>query len=463
LYFIGKQINRLEMFYRRRSLSSYFLILSAMSASFCCREAVSDAHDHTHVRQEFHNDVFPTRFPDQIILNLTEDPLSSMAVNWRTSTEVSGGVVQFATATHGPEFREAVIQIEAETERFENRYENEPNIKAHFHSAMIDNLTPGEKYVYRVGLDTLWSEWLQFETPDPNNSALQFIYFGDAQNEVKSMWSRVVREAYGTMPKVDFLLHAGDLINRSARDVEWAEWFYAGSFIHAMVPSMMTPGNHEYKDVVLSPQWKPQFNLPTNGPAGLDETCYQINYPELKVISLDAEQIDESEELNLAQQLWLDSILTHDPRRWTVITLHYPFYSTKPNRDNPELRAAFKPIVDRHAVDLVLQGHDHAYGRGDVKNEATGINYRDEEVGTVYVVSVSGPKMYDVGDHDWMKRKAGQTQLFQVISILDDQLEYKAYTARAELYDSFQLTKVVGGPNQIKEFEVELQVRDNPL
>ena len=57
----------------------------------------------------------------------------------------------------------------------------------------------------------------------------------------------------------------------------------------------MTPGNHEYgKGVILSPQWRPQFNLPLNGPKGLEETCYFVNYSNLKVISLDAEQIDES-------------------------------------------------------------------------------------------------------------------------------------------------------------------------
>ena len=83
--------------------------------------------------------------------------------------------------------------------------------------------------------------------PNPDKS-LSLVYFGDAQNDVKSMWSRVIREAYSTMPKVDFMLHAGDLINRHDRDVEWGDWFYAGGFIHAMVPSVMTPGNHEYGD-----------------------------------------------------------------------------------------------------------------------------------------------------------------------------------------------------------------------
>ncbi|NND31004.1 MAG: metallophosphoesterase, partial [Saprospiraceae bacterium] len=225
--------------------------------------------------------------------------------------------------------------------------------------------------------------------------------------------------------------------------------FYAGAFIHATVPSIMTPGNHEYSNVVLSPQWRPQFALPTNGPKGLEETCYQVNYPDMKIVSLDAEQIDESEYYSKAQVRWLDSILLNDPRKWHVITLHYPLFSTKPDRDNPELRAALKPVIDKHKVDIVLQGHDHAYGRGTVTNDDSGTNLQDLTSGTVYVVSVSGPKMYDVGEKAWMDRRAGNTQLYQIISIKENILAYTAYTAIGELYDAFDLVKQDESPNRL--------------
>jgi hypothetical protein len=212
----------------------------------------------------------------------------------------------------------------------------------------------------------------------------------------------------------------------------------------------MTPGNHEYgTGVVLSPQWRAQFNLPTNGPGGLEETCYAVNFTNLKVISLDAEQIDESDVYRQKQAQWLDSVLTKDPRKWTAITFHYPVYSTKPNRDNIKLRDVFKPIFDKHQVDIVLQGHDHAYGRGRVSNVPTGQRVTDAQAGTVYVVSVSGPKMYDVSDDPWMKRKARDTQLFQIIRIHGDTLKYEAYTATGELYDAFDLVKVPSQPSKL--------------
>lgn len=416
-------------------------------------------HDHSDQYQgHSHNEeieldeglLFPSRQPDRVILNLSEDAGTSLAINWRTDTTVGHGFVEYAISTAGPEFADRVIRINAESEALTTKHLEEPTVKAHYFSAVIKGLTGGQKYVYRVGTEGAWSEWYQVQMPDLNSGKLSFIYFGDAQNDLKSMWSRVIREAYKTVPQVDFMLHAGDLINRHDRDAEWGEWFYAGGFIHATVPSVMTPGNHEYgKGVILSPQWRPQFNLPTNGPKGLEETCYAINFPNLKIISLDAEQIDESPYYLEKQAVWLDSVLTNDPRKWTAITFHYPVFSTSPNRDNPKLRHRFKPIFDKHRVDIILQGHDHAYGRGMVDNVPTGYSLNDKRSGTMYVVSVSGPKMYDVSNDAWMDRKARNTQLFQIISIDDDVLSFQSFTANGELYDAFDLKKRKGKLNQL--------------
>lgn len=432
------------------SFSIIFLVSVLIGFQSCLEQGKpGEIEDHIHQKKALNSDlIFPTTIPDRIILNLSEDPTTSVAVNWRTDTTVASSIVQLAEATHGPEFRQNLREITGIHERLTHQPENDPLVSANYHSALIDQLEPGKQYVYRLGSEQGWSEFFQIRMPEPDKS-ISFIYFGDAQNDVKSMWSRVIRESYSKIPAADFMLHAGDLINRFDRDEEWGEWFYAGSFIHAMVPSVMTPGNHEYRDMVLSPQWKKQFNLPANGPAGLEEQCYQVNYPNLKVISLDAEQIDESEEYRIAQRQWLDSVLTKDPRQWTVITFHYPIFSTKPNRDNEVFRNEFKPVFDRHKVDIILQGHDHAYGRGMVNNVPTGYQVKDKSSGTMYVVSVSGPKQYDISDDPWMDRRAANTQLFQIITIKGNTLTYGAYTATGELYDAFDLVKTANAPNKL--------------
>jgi phosphodiesterase/alkaline phosphatase D-like protein len=378
------------------------------------------------------------------------DPARSLAVNWRTDQQVHRGVVELALATDGPEFLlDGVRKVKAVSQKFQNQNRNEPLVKATYHSAVVGNLTPGTTYVYRVGNgeegNGYWSEWFQYTTAfADNNEPFSFIYFGDAQNNVKSLWSRVIRNSYRQFPEVDFMLHAGDLINDRDANLEWGEWFHAGSFIHATVPSMMTPGNHEYRDGTLSSLWRPQFTLPENGPIEeLKETCYAIDYQNMKLISIDAEGFDESKQARKSQVKWLDSVLRSNTKKWTAITMHYPIYSTAKGRDNKRLRKALKPLMDKYGVDLVLQGHDHTYARGYVKNEGKGLTVVDD-AGTIYAVSVSGPKMYESQDREWMVRRGEFTQLFQIITVTEDSIEYGAYTPIGTLYDAFELIKKNG-------------------
>ena len=114
-------------------------------------------------------------------------------------------------------------------------------------------------------------------------------------------------------------------------------------------------------------------------------------------------------------------------------------------------------MFDKYGVDIVLQGHDHAYARGSAslyeKNLLTGTNVKNA-TGTVYVVSVSGPKQYEAKsnwDQYGIERdKAGEDkQLFQVISIDGNTLSYKSYTAIGDLFDSFDLIKNENGINSL--------------
>lgn len=437
--------------------------------------AVTDSvkgHGHTHYKMladiPAHKLIFPSKVPDRIIMNLTEDSAHSFAVNWRTDQQIKIAYVEVAKETHGPDFllEGHRRRITANTQIFENENirDKEPLVKAAYHSVLVDGLEGGTTYVYRVGDgsedDSRWSEWFQIETPSANeNEAFSFIYFGDAQNNVKSMWSRVVRKSYKMIPEVDFMLHAGDLINHSESNKEWGEWFYAGGYIHATVPSIMTPGNHEYRDGVLSSLWQPQFNLPKNGPTeDIKETCYAIDYQNMKLISFDSESFDEHPESKIAQIKWLDSVLASNTKKWVTIFTHYPVFSTAQGRDNKELREAIKPLIDKYGVDLVLQGHDHTYARGYASNNGQGKTIV-KDAGTVYAVSVSGPKMYESQNQDWMVRRGEFTQLFQIITVSENTIKYESYTPLGSLYDAFDLIKDKKGKKKLINRDADLPLR----
>jgi len=99
------------------------------------------------------------------------------------------------------------------------------------------------------------------------------------------------------------------------------------------------------------------------------------------------------------------------------------------------------PVFDKHSVDLVLQGHDHTYCRTyKIKN---GTRTGKNEKGTIYVVSVSGPKFYKVKTQykKLMAKMETGRQLFQVIHIDHDRLFYESFDVMGEVYDSFTLEK----------------------
>ncbi|MCA9084255.1 MAG: metallophosphoesterase family protein [Planctomycetaceae bacterium] len=396
----------------------------------------------------------PTADPDRIVLSWSADPSTSAAVAWRTDVSVKEAVGQIALAEDGPKFSDKAVSVMATTVPLETDLGT-----SHRHSVAFTGLKPDERYVYRVGDGANWSEWSQFRTAAAEPQPFQFAYFGDSQNSLKAYWSRVVREAYAEAPRAAFMIHAGDLINNAKKDAEWGEWFYASGFIHRSTPCIATPGNHEYttqggsKERSLTTQWRPTFALPENGPDGLKESCYWFDYQGARIISLN------SNELFREQAAWLRTVLSNNPSQWTIVTCHHPLYSSKAGRDNEELRSTWQPVFDDFKVDLVLQGHDHTYARTGLmtaeSNLETGQARQDSQAGTVYVVSVSGPKMYELGRRPFMKRVAEDTQLYQVIDIDDDRLTYRAFTATGRLYDQFQLQK--GAPNRLIE-----QIPDTP-
>ncbi len=394
----------------------------------------------------------PTPVPDRIILTWSDDPATTVNVTWRTSVDVAQSIGQYAEASSlvgDMQFGDVkhAQQVAGSLESFTSDLG-----EAHVHSLKLANLKPATTYAYRVGDGLNWSEWFHFTTAADKPAPFSFIYFGDAQNAVRSLWSRVVREAHSEAPRAAFMLHAGDLINRANADNEWGEWFSAGGFLNAMIPSIATPGNHEYGLSVAGSQltghWRPQFAFPLNGPPGLEETAYYLDYQGARIISLN------SNERQQEQIAWLEEVLKNNPHRWTIVTFHHPVYSAAKDRDNGNIRNWWKPLFDKYGVDLVLQGHDHTYARsakGGPKNVNVPDGVRGQQANTVYVVSVSGPKMYPLGDAWQVSRNASGVQLYQVIKVFPERVQYEARLATGELYDAFTLNYRADQPNELIE------------
>lgn len=385
--------------------------------------------------------------PDRIILTWGKNDLSTQTVTWRTDTTVTNMEAELAKVTPHVDFYKNEKDYDVSSTKLKVVDE-----VVQYHTTTFKDLEPNIYYAYRLKADDYSSEWVQFKTaPKTANKPYSFIYLGDAQNDIFSLWSRVVRLAYKKAPEAKFMLHAGDMINHAQNNYEWGEWFKAGSFIFKEMPQFTVSGNHEYlrdtegSKTVVTPLYNPQFNFPKNGLEELGATNYYMDYLNMRVIGLNSNQ-----DLHL-QKEWLEDVLKNNTKKWVVVTTHHPVRSPAKGRFNKGVIENWMPLFEKYKVDLVLQGHDHTYGRGNRAN--LGFDENNSYAGTMYVVSVSGRKMYELGDEPWMDKKAENTQTYQIITIDDSSLIYKSYTTDNKLFDSFQLKKRKGKINKIIELK----------
>lgn len=376
--------------------------------------------------------------PQRIILNLTDSPSTSMAVTWRTMGEVVTPQIRLAETTVWREIDSTFSLVNVKSEKVKI----DSTAFAFHHSAVLSNLKPNTTYSYKIGSGKDWSEWSQFTTAKANNEPFEFVFFGDPQVDIKDYVSRIFRKSLTTAPNAKFWLFIGDLMDRPL-DQYWEELFYAGGFIYSQMPSVMVPGSHEYayklkdgsKVNEFTPLWKAHFNLPENGIKGMEEKSYFFDYQGVRFFMLDAQsKLDE-------QAKWLDSLLSTTKNLWRIVAFHEPVYSMGRGRDQKETYNAFKTILEKHNVDLVLTGHDHVYARSHkLKGDKV---VKPNAKGTVYVLSQCGGKTYTLNTKysELMAKTGTNIQLFQTISINNRKLTYRSYTITGKVFDSFELTK----------------------
>ncbi|KQW05117.1 hypothetical protein ASC66_15765 [Leifsonia sp. Root4] len=403
--------------------------------------------------------------PDRVILTPSTTPASTQNVSWRTSLDVVAPQVQLAPVTDGPITATTTTAAVSTTE-----FATDLGYTIKYHTATLTGLTESTSYVYRVGDGDTWSEWFEFETASAGAEPFSFLVQGDAQNDVKSYASRAFRAAFEARPYAKAVVHLGDLIDTDISDAEWGEWFSAAGYQNAYMNVMATPGNHEYyPGPTLTKYWAAQFEFPKNGPADtpaieaqFSENTYFTDYQGVRFISLNASQINGAD--LTAQTSWLDRVLEENPNKWAVVSFHQPVFSVTSGRDNKTIRDAWLPVFEKHNVDLVLQGHDHAYGRGNLfaneQNLPEGANPATSQTGPVYMVTVAGPKMYvpdDPKNNNWINNGANlrsmnrDTQMFQTVDVTADEIHVESRDVTGALFDAFTITKTDDGAKLVTD------------
>jgi len=381
----------------------------------------------------------PSSNPSRIMLTWSGNPLNSRDVTWEGDTAAHQGT----------------LEITADSPKSDTtRYRSVSKIiqtsggASAFYKVSIGNLRQGETYRYRVAAGSSWSEWSDFKIGTPKDSTYSFIYLGDVQDSINGAAVGLFNKAYQSLPNAAFMLFIGDMIERP-HDAYWGEFFREGGNRFRTTPVIASPGNHEYyKGLIqkLDERWMAHFSFPQNGPPDfLGRACYW-DYQNTRIISLDSNGI-QTIPAALEQRKWLKSVLESTHQRWIIVIMHHPLYSTSRGRDYFYLRTLFKSLFDQYKVDLVLAGHDHAYGRAaHIPGSGSG-----KTQGPVYVVSHASPKLYDIGFSGKMDKLASNTAMYQLLDVSQDSIRFEARTLEGDLFDGFTIHKNSSGSSTVTE------------
>lgn len=375
--------------------------------------------------------------PDQITAAYGDDPAHELVWTWRTAP---GSRMTYLKI--GRPDSDAVRIIGSSSTLIEcPSVINDPVVERH--RVSVAGLEPDTRYAYAIGDGSPrgWSPWRTMKTAPAAGRPTRFLYLGDAQTGLKG-WGRLLTTAHARHPEIDFVMIAGDLVDRGNERTNWDHFFLRAADVFERAPLMPCVGNHEYLD--MGPRlYRAFFETPKNGPAGIDaDLVYKFECGDAFMAVLDSTLAATSPAKARIQAQWLDHALGQTQARWKFVVFHHPLYPSHPWRDVPALRDAWVPVIDKHHVDFVLQGHDHAYLRTypmHANRRAPG-----PQSGTYFVIAVSGDKFVsDQPSRDYIEVGLPQLSTYQIIDINPrlDRLTYQAWTEDGRLVDQVVVDK----------------------
>lgn len=370
-----------------------------------------------------------SRIPDEITLTWQGDPKTTQSVQWRTSPDAGDGQVRVRPSAQpdAPWTLVAAEHAASVAERLANDRAN------WWHTARLTGLSPGTAYTYQVGQGDYWTSERGFRTAPAGDEPFSFLYLGDSQEGLLD-YGHLTELAVERHPEVAFIVLAGDLVNRGCDRDDWDLFFHASRNVFDRYTLVPVIGNHDDCGVTDPRLYTGFFDLPTDGSDALSpEQTYSFQYSNASLVVLNS---------NLAageQAPYLDTELAKSTATWKFTSWHHPAYASKPNRDEPEVQENWIPLIDKHKVDIVLQGHDHAYMRTYPMRGGKIVDSPAD--GTVYLVAVSGTKYYDQVARDYIAKGFEDVSTYQVIRIDGAKLRYEAYNMAGELVDELDIDK----------------------
>lgn len=378
--------------------------------------------------------------PGRVLLTFGDENDMSRNVSWAGNSMLQDAYLELIDQNE----KDTTV-ISAEGEVFKSR----SGEMAYYH-AKLRNLKEGTSYQYRAVTAGTPSAWYNFKTPIKDRKNYSFLYIGDVQDSIGGSANRMLREVWERNADSEFLLCTGDLIERPM-DSYWQEMSNTLDSIGQTLPILNAAGNHDYLKAPIY-QLEKRFSLVFSyflDSKVDDNQVYTLKYKDIQFFVLDGTR----EFLFLPKQrTWLQMQLMNSHAKWKIVVIHHPLYSVRGESKNIIQRWFFNDLLEEYHVDLVLQGHEHAYAR------TTRLDQSGKQQTPVYLISHCSNKNYLIQFDDKFQKFGSGSKYYQKITVHGDSLGISARDADTHaLYDSLLLvnkngiTQVIDKGLKIKE------------
>lgn len=173
-------------------------------------------------------------------------------------------------------------------------------------------------------------------------------------------WNRTLEIAAAQNPGLNFVISAGDQVNKTGKAKEEEYAGYLNPKALASLPVATTIGNHDS----LNADYMYHFNNPNSTSYGTTQAGgdYYYSYGSGLFIVLNTNNYNAAEHEKAIAQ----AVASAPSASWRIVTIHQDIYGSgydHSDTDGMILRTQLTPIFDKYDIDVVLQGHDHTYSR----------------------------------------------------------------------------------------------------
>ncbi len=250
---------------------------------------------------------------------------------------------------------------------------------------------------------------------------LSFLLLGDIHNSLTNEQMATIAQRH---LDADFYAQLGDWMERPYTYYEQMMYQSLLGTRFNSLPIVAIPGNHEYlKGIVktLPEHWKTIFPNPQNGSARFLGTSYYVDFPQLRLIALDTDGLHRMSDYTQVA-FWLKKTLREADKKFTIVMMHHPVYSSAKGRSNPLMWLAFHSAM--READIVFSGHDHNYARHTEHYKA---RFWKKEEPTIFISTNSSNKKYPIKTNDRYDCSLSGESVYEYVRITPNKLTIHTY------------------------------------